>query len=96
MSAAACAVLVWSAGAAAQGRPDARQMTCQQVQSLIGQRGAVVLTTGRHTYDRYVAGRRLCDRGARLDRDFISTRDNARCDVYRCTNLGFWEPGDLW
>ena len=68
----------------AQGRPDARQMTCGQVQDLIDRRGAVVLTTGRHTYDRYVAAGQFCSIGETSTMATIATRDTNQCRVYRC------------
>lgn len=78
--------------ALAQGRPDARSMTCGQVQSLIAQRGAVVITTGPHTYDRFVAGRRWCDMPYVPTTTGISTSDG-RCVVYNCQRDPF---EDFW
>lgn len=73
----------------AQGRrPDARQMTCGQVQALIDERGAVVLTTGTHTYERYVASGQFCQMGEAARPDGISTRDNGNCLVYNCEITG--------
>ncbi len=71
-----------SVSASAQ-RPDARNMTCQQVSDLIASTGAVVLTTGRHTYDRYVAGSRYCSYPYTVRQENISTSDGA-CTVLRC------------
>lgn len=65
-------------------RPDTRTMTCGQVQSLINQRGAVVMSTGQNTFDRYVANRNFCQHGEVLKRDYVPTRDNNRCYVQRC------------
>lgn len=61
-------------------------MTCAQVQALISQRGGVVLSTGQHTFDRYVANRNFCQHGEILKRDYVPTRDNNRCYVQRCAN----------
>lgn len=77
----------------AQGRPDARKMTCGQVQSMIEQRGAVVLTTGAHTFDRYIAWNGFCSMGERPVMDWISTRDTNQCRVYRCQ---IDDRGDDW
>lgn len=68
----------------AQGRPDARAMTCAQVQDLIDQRGAAVLTTGQHTYDRFIARWNRCDHPFIPQDTRISTRDTNRCEVYIC------------
>lgn len=82
------------ASASAQGRPDARAMSCEQVRALIEARGAVVITTGRHTYDRFVAHGGYC---AHLDAraaTTITTRDTDRCWVYHCktiTDGGTWD-----
>lgn len=73
-----------SSAAAAQGRPDARAMTCAEVRALILDRGAVVLTTGQHTYDRYVAGNGFCSYPDVTLPMTIRTRDTDRCVVYGC------------
>lgn len=71
--------------ALAQGRrPDARAMNCDQVQATIESRGAVVLTTGQHTYDRYVVDGRYCSMGEVALMQTISTRDTRQCVVYAC------------
>lgn len=72
----------FSVPASAQ-RPDARSMTCEQVNNLILGNGAVVLTTGQYTYDRYVADGRFCSFPYTTRPDSISTRDGA-CTVLRC------------
>ena len=73
-----------STSAIAQGRPDSRRMSCGQVQALIEQRGAVVLTTGRHTYDRYVSRRSYCSWPDVPTRTSIQAADTDRCPVYNC------------
>jgi len=90
----AAALVALSVPAAAQGRPDARAMTCEQVRSLIAARGAVVLTTGRYTYDRYVRNGGQCFTSAeRAVRASIPTRDTQSCPVYRCE---VFDPEDRW
>jgi hypothetical protein len=75
-------------GAAAEGRPDARRMSCDQVQSLIRERGAVVLTTGQYTYDRYVDNRFQCFTLADVAvRTYIEAADTESCRVYRCKTV---------
>jgi len=73
-----------TAAEAQSGRPNSTTMTCGQVQSLINQRGAVVISTGRHTFDRYVANFSFCAHGEFLRREYIPTRDTNRCYVLRC------------
>lgn len=71
----------------AQGRPDARTMSCGEVQALLDASGAVVLTTGQHVYDRYVSGRRFCTHPDMAAPARIATRDVASCPVYRCVPM---------
>ncbi|WP_422374746.1 hypothetical protein [Roseibium sp.] len=71
-------------------RPNSTAMTCGQVQSMINQRGAVVLSTGQHTFDRYVSNRNSCQHGEILRRDYVPTKDNNRCYVQRCVNPQPW------
>jgi hypothetical protein len=82
------------ASAFAQGRPDTRSMSCDQVQALIDARGAVVMTTGRHTYDRFVAHAGYCVHLEAREATAISTRDTNRCWVYHCKPIS--DGGDAW
>lgn len=64
-------------------RPDARAMTCSEVQALLARDGAVTLTTGANTYDRYYAPG-SCD-GTRVARPVtIATKDTSQCQVHDC------------
>ena len=65
-------------------RPLSTAMTCAQAQSMINQRGAVVMSTGQYTFDRYVSNRNFCQHGEFLKRDSVPTKDNNRCFVQRC------------
>ncbi|QDG77120.1 hypothetical protein [Labrenzia sp. PHM005] len=65
----------------AEARPDLRKMTCAQAQQLVLQHGAVVFTTGRHTYSMYVSNRSWCDWGQQLFPQYGPTRDNPKCHV---------------
>jgi hypothetical protein len=70
----------------AQARPSTTGMRCASVQSLISSRGAVVLSTGPNTYDRYVATAAACDRGQGTEAAFERTSDEVQCFIgYRCT-----------
>ncbi len=68
-------------------RPNSTSMTCAQVQSMIGQQGAVVLSTGQYTFDRYVSNRNFCQHGEVLRRDYVPTRDARKCQVNRCIDF---------
>lgn len=70
-------------------RPDARQMSCAQVHDLIARQGAAVLTTGRHTYERYVSTSRFCMSDEAAAAVVISTRDTDRCWVNRCLTVDY-------
>ncbi len=67
--------------ASAGTRPDTRSMTCSQAQSFVQQSGAVVMTTGEFTYDRFVADLAYCDHGQRLKLNLAPTADAAECTV---------------
>lgn len=84
-AAVAAALLVAAPGPAEAARPDSRQLTCAQAQSLVARNGAVVMTTGRFTYERFVSGIRFCDRWQTLRPETAPTRDAPRCVVgYVC------------
>ena len=69
----------------ASARPDARAMTCQQAQMMVQQQGAVVMTTGRHTYQRFVAHRGYCDYWETTRTARTATRDDPKCRIgYIC------------
>lgn len=82
---AAIVLLSAFAAPALAARPDLRQMSCAQAQEMIRRNGAVVATTGRHTYNRFVSQRRYCDRWETIVPKLEATRDNPRCLVgYIC------------
>jgi hypothetical protein len=75
---------------AGHARPDTRAMTCAQTQALIKRDHAVVLTTGRDTYDRFVRQfGNECDWPEVPVSTTVPTKDG-ECLVYRCE-----EPVDL-
>jgi hypothetical protein len=76
-------VLVLAVPAAA--RPDARTMSCEQARRMVRQQGAVVMTTGRYTYQRFVAHRGYCDYWETTRSAWTATRDNPKCRIgYIC------------
>jgi hypothetical protein len=71
-------------------RPDTRYMNCGAAISLIQGKGAAILRTGAHTYDKYVANHAYCARDEALKRAYVPTADNRRCNVgYRCVEKNF-------
>lgn len=60
-------------------------MTCQEVQNTVKQNGAVILHTGRYTYDRFVAHRGYCQLGELTKAAWVSTLDEKSCWAgYKC------------
>jgi hypothetical protein len=87
---AAFAVVAVTMPAGAQPRPDSLRMTCQQAAGLVFQRGALVLGSGPHVYDRYVRDRGFCQPTELTRPAFAPTLDHPQCFVgYRC-----FEPTD--
>jgi hypothetical protein len=81
--AALTALAVAFAASPSDARPDARAMTCSQVQALLAQEHAVTFTTGPNTFARYVAPG-SCD-GTRVGRPaMLSTKDTNQCTVHVC------------
>lgn len=79
------ALTLLGAAGGAYARPDTRGMSCAQAQDLVHHNGAVVLTTGQHTYDRYVADGRYCDFSEVPMPSWVRTSDQRKCMVgYVC------------
>jgi hypothetical protein len=87
------AALLTLAATQAEARPDTRAMTCGQVVGLVNRSGAVVLTTGRFTYDRFVSGPGACSVGEAVRAVTVSTRDGP-CRVLHCVQVDVFQWGD--
>jgi hypothetical protein len=70
--------------ALAQSRPSTVGMSCLEVRTLVARQGAVVLSTGPLTYDRYVSGGNSCQLGERPEAAWVPTRDTPQCPIFRC------------
>jgi hypothetical protein len=82
---AACLALCAASPCLSQGRPDTTTMSCQAAASLVGARGAIVLSTGPTTYDRYVLDEGFCTRDEITKPAFVPTADNRQCFIgYYC------------
>lgn len=69
----------------AEARPDLRQMSCREAQQTLARNGAVVFTTGRNTYDRFVTSRAYCDSWEDAVPSYQQTRDKAQCQIgFKC------------
>jgi hypothetical protein len=76
------------AQAAMAARPSTLGMTCAEAQATVARNGAVVLTTGEFTYDRFVAHSGFCEPSETADQAIAPTRDNDTCPVgYTCERL---------
>lgn len=75
---------VLATASASFARPDARTMTCQQTQELIDRQSAITISTGQHTYERFVAYDGYCYHPEVRRITYIRTRDTDRCPVYHC------------
>lgn len=89
-------VLLAGTAAAAESRPDIRTMSCAEVRALVFQRGAVVVTTGDNTYERYVDDQLQCQPFDEIaDPAVATTLDNPECWVGSiCRNRSDFKSGD--
>jgi hypothetical protein len=79
------AFAVFTASSAMAARPFAPAMSCRALTGMIKQNGAVVLSTSRTTYDRYVADRRYCERTEVTRPAWIASSDSDQCFIgYTC------------
>ncbi len=74
-------VLVTATAGTAFARPDVRTMTCAQAQALVQREHSIVLTTGAHTYDKFVSSDRYCELAYSGKRTWVATRDKQECLV---------------
>jgi hypothetical protein len=69
----------------AEARESTLALTCANAAALVASRGAVVLTTGEHTYDRFVVHNGFCALGEVAERALAPTLDSPRCPIgYTC------------
>ena len=74
-----------STGVSSQTRPLTSSMACAQAAGHVASQGAIVLSTGPYTYDRYVSGPSFCTYGEFPDPAWVPTADNPQCFVgYQC------------
>ena len=69
-------------------------MSCGQAAHLVASRGAVVLSTGQYTYDRYVRSQAFCFHAEYIRPAWVPTADPPQCPVgYTCVTDPPWEFG---
>lgn len=88
----ASTVIALSFAMPAEARVNTTNLTCRQAQDLVDSRGGIVLSTGRNTYDRFVANRSFCPIGDYTEPAYVRTRDRRSCNIgYTCTVDSPWE-----
>ena len=81
------ALLLFSATTAEAARPSTLGMTCHQAQRFVASRGAVVMSTGQHTYDRFVVSGGYCEVAEWAVSATAPTKDARHCPLgYTCTS----------
>jgi hypothetical protein len=88
-------ILIAMAGLATEAiahpRPLSLVMSCGQARSLVASRGAIVLDTGRYTYDRYVSSQAFCLRNEYVRPAWVPTADTPQCPIgYTCVDDPPW------
>ena len=83
-----------SANALAQSSPMVPAMNCGQANYLVASHGAIVLGTGRYTYDRYVRSQAFCFPTQYVRPAWVPAADTSQCFVgYTCTDDPPWDFG---
>ena len=71
--------------ASAEARPSTTTMSCGQAAATVARAGAIVLTTGEFTYERFVATSAFCLPGEITEAGVAPTTDSPACQVgYVC------------
>jgi hypothetical protein len=82
------ASLLVIAPASAQ-RPSTLGMSCGEARAIVATHGAIVLSTGPHLYNRYVARPGFCNLGNWAERANVPTADVKQCQLgYICQSDG--------
>ena len=68
----------------AHARPDARTLTCSEVQALLEREGAATISTSDTVYERYVRDTSACPGTRVARRATIATQDTQQCEVRIC------------
>jgi hypothetical protein len=79
----------------AGARPNTTTMTCAQAAATVSRAGAIVLSTGAFTYDRFVADISHCMPRQTTGPGIAPTRDNPECEVgFICTRQDWFMGKD--
>jgi hypothetical protein len=74
-------LIVLCSASLAHARPSTVNMTCAQAAELVRVNGAIVLSTGDGTYDRFVADQSYCAYDEMLKPAWVQTRDASACYI---------------
>ena len=74
-------ILFIGIGTVAFARPSTLSMTCREAQALLASKGALVMTTGPHTYERFLAGDNYCMIAEWPDAASAPTKDVRSCPL---------------
>jgi len=74
-------MLISASAAHSQGRLDSRNMTCNQARDLVRNSGAVVMSTGRFTFERVVYSVSFCQSFELTKPFYAPTLDVKKCNV---------------
>jgi hypothetical protein len=74
-----------ASASSAEARPNTTTMSCGQAAATVARAGAIVLSTGDHTYERFVATNAFCLPGEITEAGVAPTLDTPACQVgYVC------------
>ena len=94
--AAAFLIMLLTDAASAQ-RPSTLNMTCAQARGFVASSGGVVMSTGQHTFQRFVASPGYCALGEHAETGWAPTLDARRCRVGYYCELGTpFQDDDEW
>ncbi len=65
----------------AEARINTTRLSCIKAKNVVQSHGTIVLSTGRYTYDRYVANHSYCETGDIAVRAYVRTRDRESCSI---------------
>ena len=74
-------VLLSASAANAQARPNTVNMSCAQAHGVVMRAGAIVLSTGGQTYDRFVNTRGFCTPSEITKPAWVPTADAPQCFI---------------
>ena len=74
-------ILLIGIGTVAFARPSTQSMSCHEAQALLASKGAVVMTTGPHTYERFLADDNYCMIAEYADAASAPTKDVRSCPL---------------